>query len=112
MAKSQPQYPGQFEQMVLLAILRLGPDAVALEIRDELERQARRRVSRGALYRTLERMREKGYVSWTIGGEVGRGGHQRRLFRVSKRGLSALRDSRETLLNLWDGVEPLLEASS
>ncbi len=58
-------YLGEFEQMLLLAILRTGDDAYALEIRRELQERAGRRVSRGAFYTTLDRMQAKGYLRWT-----------------------------------------------
>ena len=57
-----PIYPGEFEQMVLLAILQLEGDAYALSVIRELDKSAGRRVSRGALYKTLERLEDKGFV--------------------------------------------------
>ena len=56
---------GEFEQMVLLAVLRLGDMSFAIEVRKELERCASRSVSRGALYRTFDRLEAKGYLDWT-----------------------------------------------
>ena len=55
---------GEFEQMVLLAILQRGKDANALEIRRELEASANRRVTKGAFYTTLDRLERKGYLTW------------------------------------------------
>ena len=102
-------HPGEFEQLVLLAILRLGDDAFALAIIRELDREAGRRVSRGALYKTLERMAEKRLVSWTTEAAVaGRGGHPRRRFRVTKAGVATLRASRGALLRLWTGLDAVL----
>lgn len=103
------EFPGEFEQMVLLAILRLEGGANALAVLAELDEQAGRRVSRGTLYKTLDRMEAKGYVAWTVEAATpGRGGHPRRLFRVTATGLEVVRTSRETLLRLWSGLEPLL----
>jgi DNA-binding PadR family transcriptional regulator len=103
------EFPGEFEQMVLLAILRLEGDAHALAVLAELDREAGRRVSRGTLYKTLDRMEAKGYVSWKVEGATpDRGGHPRRLFRVTASGLELLRTSREALLRLWSGLEPQL----
>lgn len=101
---------GEFEQMVMLALVRLGDDAYAVRVLREIERQAGRRAARGALYRTLDRLEGKGYVEWsTEDSTPARGGHPRRIFRVTDAGLEALRASREALLNLWSGIEAALE---
>lgn len=101
--------PGEFEQVVLLAILRCGDEAFAMEILGELEGTAERSVSRGALYRTLDRMEAKGWVQWrTEASTPERGGHRRRRFEVTSDGLTVLRNARTTLHRLWDGLEPTL----
>lgn len=101
--------PGEFEQVVLLAILRRGDEAFALEILDELEETAERDVSRGALYRTLDRMESKGWVRWSKEASTPeRGGHRRRRFEVTSDGLTVLRNARTTLHRLWEGLEPTL----
>ena len=100
---------GEFEQMVLLAVLRLREQAFALAIIRELDREAGRAVSRGALYKTLERMEGKGYVTWsTEASTPERGGHPRRLFTVTPVGIEVLRTSREALTRLWKGLDPIL----
>jgi len=100
---------GEFEQIVLLAILRLDDEAFALSVVRELDRQAGRRVSRGALYTTIERLAGKGMVEWDVEGATpARGGHPRRRFRVTARGIAALRLSRDTLHRLWDGLDGVL----
>ena len=102
-------FPSEFEQMVLLAILRLGETAYALAIIRELDGRAGRAVSRGALYKTLERMEGKGYLVWsTEEATPDRGGHPRRLFTVTPTGVEVLRNSREALFKLWDGLDPVL----
>ena len=102
-------FPSEFEQMVLLAILRLGDHAYALAIIRELDGRAGRSVSRGALYKTLERMEGKGYLVWsTEDATPERGGHPRRLFTVTPEGVDVLRNSREALFKLWDGLDPVL----
>jgi DNA-binding PadR family transcriptional regulator len=104
-----PTYPGEFEQMVLLAILRLEDNAFALSVLRELDKQAGRRVSRGALYKTLERLDEKGLVEWEVEETTpGRGGHPRRRFSVTPTGVRALRTSRDALHRLWHGLEDML----
>ena len=104
-----PTYPGEFEQMVLLAILRLEDDAFALSVLRELDKQAGRRVSRGALYKTLERLDDKGFVEWEVEETTpGRGGHPRRRFSVTPAGVSALQMSRNALHRLWHGLDGVL----
>ena len=104
---------GEFEQLVLLVVVRLEAEAFGPEIAEELERSVGRAVTRGALYSTLNRLEEKGLLQWAAEdpGE-GRGGHIRRLFDVTEAGLDALRERRDTLLTLWDGIERVLEGDS
>jgi len=100
---------GEFEQLVLLAILQLGEDGYALSILHELDDRAGRRVSRGALYKTLERLEEKRLLKWTVEEATpGRGGHPRRRFEVTREGVFALRSSRDTLYRLWRGLDSVL----
>ncbi len=102
-------YLGEFEQMVLLAMLQKGEQAFALAIIHELDQRAERRVDRGALYKTLDRMEAKGLVSWTVEPATPeRGGHRRRLFEVTPAGIQALKASRRALFNLWDGLDSVL----
>ena len=99
-------FPGEFEQMVLLAILQLGEDAFALPVLRELDRRAGRRVSRGALYKTLERLEGKQFIEWEVEEPTpGRGGHPRRRFRVTAHGITALQHSRDALFRLWQGLD-------
>lgn len=103
---------GELEQMVLLAILQSADQAYAPNIRTVLIESAGRSVSRGALYRTFDRMAAKGLVEWDAEDSnpiPERGGAPMRRFRVTAEGRRALRLSREALLKLWDGVEPELE---
>jgi len=102
----------EFEQMVLLAVLQAETEAYAPRIRAELLSRAGRRVSRGALYRTFDRMSQKGWLAWTSEDSnpiPERGGAPMRRFTVTPEGRRALRSSREALLRLWDGIEPELE---
>jgi DNA-binding PadR family transcriptional regulator len=101
---------GEFEQLVLLSLLRLGDHGYALPLRKSLSQVTGRRVSRGALYRTLERLEQKGFVTWEVEeGNALRGGHSRRRYDVAAPGVEALRASRNALLDLWDGLEGVLE---
>ena len=104
-------YLGEFEQIVLLATLRLGDDAYAIPIREEIERRAGRTVARGALYTALERLEEKRCLRSRMSEPLPeRGGRSRRYYTVTPTGLAAIRASRESLLKLWNGIEGLLES--
>jgi len=106
---SGPGFLGEFEHMVLLAILQTGPNAYAIRILEELDRRAGRRTDRGALYKTLDRLEAKGYLDWSVEpGTPARGGHRRRLFSVRPEGLEALRAAREALSKLSEGLGSLL----
>lgn len=105
------EHLGEFEQMVLLAIMRLGRGAYGLAVRDELEAVAGRAPSTGALYTTLDRMERKGLLESTIAdGTRERGGRPRRHVRVTAEGRALLARSRHTLMALWDGLERALDA--
>jgi len=100
---------GEFEQMVLLTIMRLGNEAFALSVIRELDERVGRRVSRGTLYKTLERLEEKELVAWEVEEATpDRGGHPRRRFRVTSVGVASLRVAKDTLSRLWDGLDGVL----
>src|SRR6476660_216371 len=105
-----PAYLGEFEQLLLLAVLRLDANAYGVELARELEARAGRSVSRGALYTTLDRLEDKGLLRWKAdaGGEA-RHGLPRRLYAVTPAGVAALRASREILRRMWRGVDHLLK---
>ena len=110
MSRKDNPYLGEFEQLVLLAVLQLGSNARALDIRRELEEQANRQTARGALYATLERLGGKGLLEWEVEETTpARGGLPRRRFIVTKPGLEALRTSRLAVSNLSRGLENILE---
>jgi PadR family transcriptional regulator, regulatory protein PadR len=103
-------YLGEFEQIVLLAVLRLGAEAYAIPIREEISRRTGRSVARGALYTALERLETKGCLRSRMSDPLPeRGGRSRRYYTINASGLSALRSSRAALLALWKGVESQLE---
>ena len=105
-----PAYLGEFEQLLLLAVLRLGSDAYGLDIARELEARAGRPVSRGALYTSFDRLEDKGLLRWkAAAGTPARNGLPRRLYSVTPAGMSALRASRETLRRMWRGIDHLLK---
>ena len=99
---------GEFEQRVLLAILRCEK-AYPIEIRREVTRASGHEPSRGAFYTTLDRLEAKKLVRWIAeSGDEGRDGLPQRRFSVTPEGLDALRASRKTLLELWRGLEGVL----
>jgi DNA-binding PadR family transcriptional regulator len=101
---------GEFEQMILLAILHLKDEAYGLAIRKELEARVGRKVTHGASYVTLDRMVKKGLLESDLRDpDRGRGGRAKRYFKVTKAGLEALRESRAALQTLWRGLEEVLE---
>lgn len=103
-------YLGEFEQMVLLAILRVGGDAYAIPVREELEARTGRTVARGALYTALDRLEAKRCLTSRLGEPLAeRGGRARRYYTVTAPGLRSLRASRRALLELWRGLESQLE---
>ena len=103
------EHLGEFEQIVLLAILRLGEDAYGVPIRQEIERRTGRALTVGALYRTLDRLEDKGYVTSAFSEPTPeRGGRSKRYFTVKPIGLRSLRASREALSAMWDGLERLV----
>lgn len=85
---------GNFEEIVLLAILRLGDDAYGMRIRQKVSEAMERDVSIGAVYTTLDRLERKGYItSWQGAATAERGGRAKRYFRVQGAGAQALNDT-------------------
>ena len=100
---------GEFEHLVLLGVLRNGAKAHALPVRKTLESVTERPISRGALYRTLDRLEDKGFIAWTLDAPTEeRGGHPRKRFRVTDPGMGALRRSQAVMSRATQGIEGLL----
>ncbi len=102
---------GEFELLVILAILRSGEAPYANRIREDLEANANRAVTRGALYRTLDRLKNKGLLVWEDAPSAApeRGGHPMRRLVVTALGREAARDSRDVLLGYFEGVGAALD---
>jgi PadR family transcriptional regulator PadR len=101
---------GEFEHLILLATVRLGDDAYGAAIIDHLEQRTGRDVSQAATYIVLKRLEEKGLVTSALGAATPeRGGRPKRYFAVSPMGLERLRTSGSAIMNMWDGLEDLLE---
>jgi DNA-binding PadR family transcriptional regulator len=105
-------YLGEFELMILLAVIHLGEEAYGVPISRELELQRGREVSVGSVYAALERMEGKGLVSSSLGDPTPeRGGKAKRFFRVTKEGLRQVRETRRVLTRLWRTLPELKGAS-
>jgi PadR family transcriptional regulator PadR len=101
-------YLGELEQIVLLAVLRLGDEAYAVPILEVIERDTGRRIARGALYTALDRLEAKGCLRSRIGEPIAeRGGRARRYFTVTAAAVRSLKASRQALQRLWNGLERL-----
>jgi PadR family transcriptional regulator PadR len=95
-------YLGEFELMILLAVIHLGEEAYGVPISRELEAQRGRDVSVGSVYAALERLESKGLISSSLGDPTPeRGGKAKRFFRITKEGLRQVHETRRVLQQLW-----------
>ena len=96
---------GSLEQVVLLALLRLGPKAYGVTVRREIQKQTRSNISIGSIYATLDRLESKGYVSSFLGEPTAeRGGRAKKYFRVEAEGRRALAASQQAIRRLSLGL--------
>ena len=99
-----------FELMILLAVLRVGDEAYGVQIAREIESTGGRRVLLGAAYAALDRLERNRLVSSSIGSSTpARGGRAKRFFRVTARGVRAVKDTQQALVALWRDVPQLKE---
>ena len=97
---------GEFEQMILLAVLRKADEAYGVEVRREIEAATGKTVTRGAFYTSLDRLKAKGFLTWELGAvEHVRGGNPQRYFEVTRAGREQLLRARQAMDQLWDGLE-------
>ena len=103
-----PDYLGEFEQLILLALAHLGDDAYGVTIRDTLVERSGRQPSFGAIYSTLRRLEQKGLVTsaWSEP-EAVRGGRAKKLVALTSRGKTALRESHAAVMRMAEGVAGL-----
>jgi DNA-binding PadR family transcriptional regulator len=102
-------YLGELEQIVLLSVLRLGDEAYAVPILEQIEAQTGRKLARGALYTALDRLEVKGCLRSRVGDPLPeRGGRARRYFTVTPAAIRSLKQSRLALMRLWNGLESIL----
>ena len=103
--------PGEFEQLVLLALLRLGDEAYGASVRREIEEHAGRSIAIGAVYTTLRRLEQKGLVRSRIGDPTPeRGGRRRRHFELMPLGARVLKQTHDAYLGMASGLERRLRA--
>jgi len=99
-------YLGEFEHIVLLALLRLEDRAYGVTVRQEIQERTGREVSIGAVYATLDRLQSKGCVKSFRGEPTPeRGGRSKRFFRVTAKGVSAVTRSQQALQRMTEGLE-------
>jgi DNA-binding PadR family transcriptional regulator len=99
---------GEFEQMVLLAILRIGKETYGVPIVEEIERRTGRGVSRAAVYVALRRLEQKGLVRVRVESSGESPGKPRSMVRIEAKAVERLRESRRSLMRMWSGLERVL----
>src|SRR5436190_13775156 len=100
---------GEFEQVVLLSIMRLGDEAYAVSICDEILECTGRDVARGSIYITLDRLETKGYLRSRLADPTPeRGGRAKRYYALRPKAVEALKEGRRALVALWRGLESVL----
>ena len=103
---------GEFEQLLLFALLRLGDDAYGVTVRQEIARRTGRDIAAGAIYTALERLEARGYVhSWMGEPTPQRGGKRKKYYQLLPEGAKALSRSYDNLQRMARGVVPKLETS-
>ena len=100
---SDPGALGAFEELVLLALVQVGENAYGMSLRRELADRSGRDVSIGAVYSTLSRLEDKGYVASML--DESGGGRPRRIYELQQSGREALAYTREVRARMWDGVD-------
>src|SRR3984885_15729616 len=96
---------GEFEHMIVLALLRLEDRAYGVTVRQEIESRTQREVSIGAVYATLDRLETKGYVTSYQGDPTPeRGGRSKRFFRVKAKGMAAVNNTHRALQSMIQGL--------
>jgi DNA-binding PadR family transcriptional regulator len=98
-----------FELLLLLALIRLEPEAYGVPIAREIEERGKRTVALGSIYAALDRLEKRGLVRSELGEATQeRGGRAKRYFHVTAQGLRATRATRDSLIRMWQGI-PALE---
>ena len=103
---------GEFEQLVLLALVRLSDAGYGVSIHAEIVRRTGRDVSVAAVYKTLDRLEQKGLASSSLGESTAeRGGRRKKHFRIQPAGRRALKQALASIRRMTDGLagDPLLD---
>jgi DNA-binding PadR family transcriptional regulator len=104
---------GEFEQLVLLAVLQSGAEAYGVPVWREIGTRTGREVSLAAVYKTLDRLESKGFVASTVGAPTAaRGGRSKRVYRVTEAGLRLLRASLVSLARMTEGLQEVLPVNA
>lgn len=102
------EYLGEFEHIIVLALLRLEDRAYGVTVRQEIEFRIKREVSIGAVYATLNRLERKGYVKSDYGDPTPeRGGRSKRFFSVTAKGVAAVNRTQRALKSMTEGLDLL-----
>ena len=102
------QFLTDFELIILLAVLRVGDSAYGVSIANEIEQTGGRTVLLAAIYTALDRLEDNGLVTSSYGDPTPeRGGRAKRFFKVTSKGLKAVKDTQRSFVSLWSGIAQL-----
>jgi len=105
---ANPNPVSNFELMVLLSLIRLGDEAYGVPISREIEHHSGHDVALGSVYAALERLRDRGFVTSTVGEPTPeRGGRAKRYFNITAKGMKVVQETQRTLTRLWKGLPEL-----
>ena len=105
-------YLGDFEELVLLTVASLGNEAYAVSVKEEVGKNANRKVNISAIHSALYRMEEKGFLKSSFGGATQkRGGKSKRYFQVTSAGFETLKEAKSIKENLWKTIPQLTFSS-
>ena len=100
-------YLGEFEEVVLLTIATLHPEAYGLSIKLALDKQTEREINLGAVHAACNRLQDKGFLEASLGEKSNRrGGRRKKMYSVTMQGQQALLSSRDLRQRLWDNIAP------
>lgn len=101
----QGKYLGEFQEIIMLAILVLDDNAYGVSIKKELKKRLNRDCSRGALHTALMRLQEKGLITSEMGGaDAKRGGRRKRYYTVTNKGKVALKEAKDMRDQMWQAI--------
>jgi DNA-binding PadR family transcriptional regulator len=108
-----PRLLGELDFLILLALIRLGPQAYGVPIAREIEFRAHRLVNFGTVYAALDRLEESGLVKSCLGEATNeRGGRAKRFFHITAKGLREVQAARRSFIGMWQGLPQLEEGTS